>query len=649
MGKVCHLAHDQRGESDACPPLESHIVLSPQQAAGNSQIKLMQSIKKFVALLTPRERKTGAMVLMLVIGMALLEVVGVASVMPFLAILGNPQALDTNIVLKSLYTKAQHFGFHTADDFLVLLGIGAFVLIMISAAYRILTHYIMVHYVEMCRHRISTRLLETYLKQPYTFFLKRHSGDMSKIILSEVDQLINDVFHPIYNMIAYSLVLIAIITLLLLVNPWLALLAASLIGGLYTGVFFSLRSRLTHLGEKLVTTNKARFVAANEAFGGIKDIKLFGREQSYLSRFHTPSEQYAASLAGYRVFEQVPNYLAEAIIFGTMLLFTLVLLISSGGLSGGVLGQILPVLGLYAFAAYRLKPVVQNIYQGFARLRYGKAVIDNIYKDMHPNDVCLPLSDQQSTPLKAHHTIALRHLSYTYPGTAKAALIDLNFEIPVGSSLGLVGSTGAGKTTLIDVLLGLLEPTQGEIAVDGVTVTQERLRAWQQNLGYVPQEIFLTDSSIAENIALGILPEQIDQHQVEHCARLAQVHDFVMQDLPEQYATLVGERGVRLSGGQRQRIGIARALYHNPEILVFDEATSALDTITEQAVMEAIDALAHQKTIILIAHRLSTVQNCDQIILLDQGKIQATGQFDMLVTHNDQFRQLSNQGLKSTD
>lgn len=208
--------------------------------------------------------------------------------------------------------------------------------------------------------------------------------------------------------------------------------------------------------------------------------------------------------------------------------------------------------------------------------------------------------------------------------------------------MGLVGSTGAGKTTLVDVLLGLLRPTQGAITVDGVPVLDAQLRAWQQSLGYVPQEIFLTDTSIAENIALGISKAQIDQAQVERCARMAQVHDFIVHDLPAGYETLVGERGVRLSGGQRQRIGIARALYHNPEVLVFDEATSALDTVTEQAVMDAIDALAHQKTIILIAHRLTTVKNCDQIVLLEQGTIKAKGTLNELTESNAQFKLMTN-------
>jgi len=601
----------------------------------------MNTLKKTIALLTPHERRRGLMVLVMVMGMALLETAGVASVMPFLAVLGSPEMLDTNPILNTLYIHAQPLGIATPDDFLIVLGIGAFALIIVSAAYRTLTHYAMNRYIEMRRHSISTRLLETYLRQPYAFFLDRHSGDMSKAILSEVDSVVAHVLRPSYNMVAYSLVLIAITVLLLIVNPWLALLAAGLLGGLYALVFLGIKHKLMRLGGIRVAANKERFMAAGEAFGGIKGIKLLGREQSYLSRFQGPSQKFAATQASHATINQVPKYLIEAFAFGGIIGIVVVLMISAGGLSSGALGQILPIIGLYAFSAYRLQPALQKIFSGLASLRYGQAAVDSLYADLHPDNAPAHLPKTEPEPLKATNSIALEHLSYTYPKAAKPALIDLKLEIPVGSAVGLVGSTGAGKTTLVDVILGLLRPTQGAITVDSVPVTDEQLRAWQQSLGYVPQEIFLTDATIAENIAMGIPEEQIDQAQIERCARMAQVHDFIVQELPAKYESLVGERGVRLSGGQRQRIGIARALYHNPEVLIFDEATSALDTVTEQAVMGAIDALAHQKTIILIAHRLSTVKNCDQIVLLEQGGIKAKGRYEELVHGNEQFKTMA--------
>lgn len=598
----------------------------------------MYTLKKLFAILTPRERKRGLFLLALVIGMALLEAAGVASILPFLAVLGNPGFLNHNSVLHTLYSYAQFLGVKTPDSFLVVLGLGAFAFIIMSAAYRAFTHHAINRYIQMRQHSIGLRLLEAYLRHPYAFFLNRHSGEMSKTILSEVSNVIGNVFQPIFNMAAYALVLITITTLLFLTSPRLAIMVLGILGGVYALVFFILKHKLIYLGYTLISANKKRFMITAEIFGGIKFIKLLGYEQTYLNLFAKPSQQFAATQATYQTIKQVPNFIIEAIIFGAILLLTIILMMNAGGLDSQALGQILPILGLYAFAAYRMKPAVQAIYQGIASLRYGKGAVDNLYADLYPDYSLAELTTTKSMPIKAKSSISLKHLSYSYPGADKPSLVDLNLEIPVGSSVGLVGSTGAGKTTLVDVLLGLLRPTQGTITVDDVPIADENLRAWQQSLGYVPQEIFLTDTTIAENIAFGIPNNQINQDQVELCARMAQVHDFILQDLPAQYQTLVGERGVRLSGGQRQRIGIARALYHNPEVLVLDEATSALDTITEQAVMNAIDALAHQKTIIIITHRLSTVKNCNQIVLMEHGVIKAKGSYNQLEQNNDQFK-----------
>jgi ABC-type multidrug transport system fused ATPase/permease subunit len=606
----------------------------------------MNTLHKSIKLLTANERRQGLYVLALVIGMALLETVGVASVMPFLAVLGTPEMIKTNPVLNSLFRGSHIVGVNTPDQFLIFLGASAFVLILFSAIYRTVTQYFMNRFIEMRRHSIGVRLLESYLRQPYEYFLNRHSGDMSKTILSEVDQLIHNVIRPAYNMLAYSIVLIAITTLLILINPILAFITAGVLGGLYTLFYLVLSSRLRDQGGILVTSNKERFTAAAEVFGGIKDIKLMGRELGYLKRFQSPSERYAATLATNQTLNQVPYYLIEAMAFGGIILISIFMLIGDGD-DNGELGGILPILGLYAFAAYRIKPAVQNIFQGFTGLRFGRATVDNLYADIDQANSTEQLPVQEPLKLRAQHTIALDNLTYTYPNAIKPALNNLNIVIPVGSSLGIVGSTGAGKTTFVDVILGLLRPELGAITVDGKPVGENILRDWQRSLGYVPQDIFLTDATVAENIALGVPTHKIDIDQVENCASMAQVSEFILNELPYQYETLVGERGVRLSGGQRQRIGIARALYHNPEVLLFDEATSALDSITEKAVMEAIDALAQQKTIILIAHRLSTVRNCNQILLLDQGVIKAKGTFEELSKGSDEFRAMAGKQLVS--
>ena len=605
----------------------------------------MNTLQKSIQLLSPDERRRALIVLILIVGMALLETASVASIMPFLAVLGSPEMIKSNKLLNSLFGQLGIFGVRTTDSFILILGVGAFALILVSAIYRTLTQYYMNMFIEMLRHSIGMRLLNRYLQQPYCFFLTRHSGDMSKAILSEVDELVLHVYRPVFNMAAYSLVLIVMSVLLVLINPWVALLTAGLLGLLNALFFILLRKKIALIGENIVDANKERFISASEIFGGIKDIKLMGSEEAYLSRFNKPSVHFAAGHATHQTLNQVPYYLIEAIAIGGMLLVSIMLLNNAGGMHNNALGEILPTLGLYAFAAYRLKPAVTNIFQGFTGLRFGRATVETVYGEMFSNNKPQLFLQDSTAQINPRHTIALEDLTYHYPGTSKEALKALNLIIPVGSTVGLVGTSGAGKTTLVDIVLGLLRPSQGSIVVDGMPITDINLRDWQRSLGYVSQEIFLTDTTIIENIALAVPTNDINLDQVVKCARMAQLDEFIVNELPAQYATRIGERGVRLSGGQRQRIGIARALYHNPSILIFDEATSALDNLTEKAVMDSIEALAHHKTIFLIAHRLSTVKNCDQIVLLDKGEIKAKGTFEELSKGSDEFRAMAGKQL----
>ncbi|TQE98554.1 MAG: ABC transporter ATP-binding protein [Spiribacter salinus] len=576
----------------------------------------------------------------MVIVMAVLEVAGVASVMPFLSVVGNPEAVETNPVLSRVYNG---LGFGSVDTFLIALGSGAFALLVFAAAFRSLTIYALNRWSWMRMHSLSERLLETYLRQPYAFFLNRHSGDMSKSILTETQQLQAQVLKPGLDAVAYGVVLIAIVIFLVVIDPILALAVAGGLGGAYTLIYWAIRGFLNRIGRDRVRANQERFQAAGEALGGIKDIKLLGREHSYLSRFRGPSIRFAKHQATSQTLAEVPKFVIEAVAFGGIIALTLVLMAIHGGATSGALGEVLPVLGLYAFAGYRMLPAAQKVYQGLAKLRFGSATVDTVYDDLHRRAHLAEIRKFAPDALVPRTEIGLNGVAYTYPGATSPVLTGIDLRIPVGSSVGLVGSTGAGKTTLVDVILGLLRPSEGAITVDGEPVTDTNLRAWQQALGYVPQEIFLTDASVAENIALGVPAEQIDPDQVERCAAMAQLHDFIVDEMPRQYETLVGERGVRLSGGQRQRIGIARALYHDPSVLVFDEATSALDNMTEQAVMEAIEALHHRKTVILIAHRLSTVRECDQVVLLEKGRVVGEGSFTELQSTNSRFQAMAAQ------
>jgi ABC-type multidrug transport system fused ATPase/permease subunit len=307
---------------------------------------------------------------------------------------------------------------------------------------------------------------------------------------------------------------------------------------------------------------------------------------------------------------------------------------TSAGLQGA-----LPVIALYAFAGYRLMPALQQLYVHITQLRFAGPALDNLHQDLlglAPPATQDP--DLATAPLELRRAITLANITYAYPNAQRPAVQDLSLAIPAFSTIGLVGTTGSGKTTTVDIILGLLQPRSGQVAIDGTPITPENRRAWQRSLGYVPQQIYLADDTVAANIAYGMPPDRIDQQALEHAARVANLHDFVTQEMPKGYATLVGERGVRLSGGQRQRIGIARALYHQPQVLILDEATSALDNLTEQAVMDAVHALGHKITIILIAHRLTTVRECDRIYLLDKGRLTGQGTYEELLAASDHFR-----------
>ncbi len=590
-------------------------------------------------LLTPREKRRGLLVLAMVLLMALIETAGVASVMPFLAVLANPEVVETNPYLSGLY---EAFGFQSTQAFLTMLGVASFIIVVFGALFRLATHYALQRWANMRRHSVSHRLLAGYLRQPYEFFLNRNSADLSKSILSEVEELTKNVFQPGIQLIAYTTSALVLAALLLLVDPWIALAVAGVVGGAYLLIYLGVRGILGRIGRDRADANRDRFTAASEVLGGIKDIKVLGREEAYLARFRGPSARFSKHQATNAVLSIAPKYLIEAVGFGGILALAVILTATQPDLSAA-----LPILGLYAFAGYRLLPAAQQVFAAMSKLRFGWGAVEVVHKDLLLT-VPARTATGSTTPapgrgfgrVQVTDEIRFERVSYTYPGAELPTLKEIDIAIPRNSSLGIVGSTGAGKTTFVDVLLGLLTPTSGDVLVDGRSIQDLGVRRWQKAIGYVPQHIFLTDATIAENIALGVASGKIDHEQVTDAARIAQIDAFV-ESLPDGYATVVGERGVRLSGGQRQRIGIARALYHDPDVLVFDEATSALDGRTEAAAMEAISALRNEKSVILIAHRIGTVRDCDRIMVIEKGREVASGSYAGLMKGSRAFQKLA--------
>jgi ABC-type branched-subunit amino acid transport system ATPase component len=598
--------------------------------------------KKFLTLLTSSERKRAGVLMVMILVMAFLDMLGVASIMPFIAVLTNPELVQTNTVLNIAFTTSRHVGIQTIDQFLFAIGALVFVLLVTSLTFKALTTYAQTRFTLMREYSIAKRLVESYLHQPYSWFLNRHSADLGKNILSQVNTVIINGMLPLMTLISQTMVALALLILLLVVDPLLALSIGVVLALVYAGIYTFMSNRLKRLGHASIYANQERFTVISEAFSAVKELKLGGLEQAYTQRFATPANIYVQSEASARVIALLPRFVLEVLAFGGMLLIILYLIAKNLSFASA-----LPVITLYAFAGYRLIPALQQIYQSFTQLRFVGASLSALDKEISSLKA-LDIQQTQIIPLQLTQAIQLTQVSYYYPNATQPTLKGIDLTIHAHSKVGFVGATGSGKTTMVDVILALLEPQEGTLSVDGLTITAANRRAWQRAIGYVPQHIYLADDSVAANIAFGVNVKNIDQKAVERAAKIANLHEFVINDLPLGYSTTVGERGVRLSGGQRQRIGIARALYHSPQVLIFDEATSALDNLTEQAVMESVNKLGHQVTIIMVAHRLSTIKSCDQIFLMDGGKIVTHGSYENLIKENNSFKKMTlvNEPLK---
>ncbi len=580
----------------------------------------MQTFKKFLFLLSPYERKRAGLLLVMIIIMALLDMIGVASVLPFMAVLTNPNIVETNIILNKIYQASIIIGVENNHQFLFALGVIVFLLLVTSLVFKSLTIYLQLRFVQMREYSIGKRFVEGYLNQPYSWFLNRHSADIGKTILSEVSSVVGKGMKPLMELIAGSLVAIALIILLIITDPKLALMVGFLLGAAYGLIYKLTRNYLNRIGEERLKSNELRFTAVSEAFGAAKELKLSGLEQIYIKRFSDPAKTFARNKASAAVISQLPRFALEAIAFGSIMLMILYLMAQKSAFNNA-----LPIISLYVFAGYRLLPALQQIYASFTKLTFVGPSLDalcNDIKNLKPINL-----NQDQDILQLNKTITLKNINYNYPNETRKVLTDINMNIPAKTTVGLVGATGSGKTTTVDIILGLLDVQKGTLEVDGQVITKQNSRSWQRAIGYVPQHIYLSDDTVAANIAFGIETKDINQEAVEKASKIANLHDFVINDLPKQYQTKVGERGVRLSGGQLQRIGIARALYHNPQVLILDEATSALDNQTEKVVMDAVSNIKKDVTIILIAHRLNTVKNCDIIFKLDKGKLIGQGTF----------------------
>ena len=594
------------------------------------------TLRKAWALLDARERRSALKVLAVAALSAFAAMAMVGSIMPFLSVLSEPARITDTPQLAWAYER---FGFASPYGFLIALGLVALMVIILATAILLLKIYVTARFAMMRVHSISHRLLARYLCQPYEYFLDHHSGEMGTNVLAEAQEVVYRFLIPMTELITAMLTVAALVGFLLWVEPFVALATFGVFGGVYVGAYTLSRIKLRRLGKTRVVANAERYRLATEALGGVKAIKLLGREHAYVDRFSGPSHRMADAETRGQVLMQIPKHIIQGGAFGGVIILCLALLEPKAFADGSELGTILPILGVFVFAGQRMMPELGKLYQAAAKIQTGKSALDIVYADLI--DQPTALTSHIPCALGLRESLQLEGVSYRYPKADHAGVTNITLTIQAGETIGVVGGTGAGKTTLADIILGLLRPHAGLLIADGTPISETNLRAWQQSVGYVPQDIFLTDASVSENIALGIAPEEIDLARVTRAARTASIDRFIREELPDSYDTTVGERGVRLSGGQRQRIGIARALYHDADLIVFDEATSALDNLTEQEVIKAIDALPGDKTVVMIAHRLTTVKRCDRIVMMENGRVAGYGSWEALIQDNPSFQRLA--------
>ncbi len=596
---------------------------------------MYNAIRQLFSLLTPSQYQRFFKLQILVVLMSFLEIVGVTSIIPFMALVGDMNQLQQDTLIAQLFNAS---GIKSESEFLFLLGVVVLLMLFISSVVSMFT----IWKLSMFAHKIGVEIADTlyshYLKQDWLFHATGSSAQLTKKVATEALRVTNGLVIPIMAMNARIVFIFFISFTIFIYDPKVALIGLLVFVTAYLILFKLVRKRLENNGEAISIVNEQRFRLMNEGFGGIKDVLLMGRDNDFINRFSKTGDSFAYSLGSTETLTQVPRYLIELIAFGSMISLLLYLI----GSHDGNLGMILPIMSVYALATFKLLPALQQIYRSIGHIKANISAFESIHQDLKDSSKAeiINTPEKDNSFFNPKEKISLENINFTYPGKQESAITNLNLSISANSVVGIVGPSGAGKSTLVDILLGLIEPQKGELKVDNISIDNKNRRSWQNTIGFVAQSIFLSEGTFAENVAFGIPDDQINLDRVQKALELAHL-DELIKTLKNGIHTKVGERGVQLSGGQRQRVGIARALYHEAEVLVFDEATSSLDGITEKMIMESIDQLSGKKTIIMIAHRLKTIQNCDEIFFIDNGQIIDHGTYNELVERNEHFKNMA--------
>jgi ABC-type bacteriocin/lantibiotic exporter with double-glycine peptidase domain len=593
-------------------------------------------LSKVLYVLSAKLKKLIFMLVVFILA-STLEAVGIGLIGPFLNIVSDPSIVRNQPVFSKLITSL-----NLRTDAEIIIGTGLFVIAIFcfkSLIYFFCRLYIY-RFSYQQKKELESRLVHTYLHIPYLFHLNHNSANLIKNIVIESYQFAINCLIPLLEVVANLIMIIVLLLLLASTDPWLLAVAMGILLPIML-IFARMSRRIRGWGQIKSDTQEDMICTINHGLGGLKETKVIGCEAYFEAQLRQHSNAFEQAAILVDSFQLLPRVSIETV----LVVFLLAFIVLSQLLMGRTLGDLTSIMGVFAVASIRLIPSASQMLNAIGRMRESSYALDMLYHDLkeierfsgqsslnHGSNNCTPF------PSRFQYELSLDRITYRYPGAPEPAVQDFSLTIRKGESIALIGQSGSGKTTLVDIILGVLTPEQGEIRMDGVPIHQH-LRAWQDLVGYIPQSIFLTDETIEQNIAFGVPPHQIDSERLWQAIQAAQLEDLI-QELPQGVKTPVGERGIRLSGGQRQRIGIARALYHEREILVLDEATSALDSVTEQLVSQAIHALAGKKTLIIIAHRLSTIEGCDRIYRLHAGKLQQTGTFEEVILSGNETAHL---------
>lgn len=600
---------------------------------------MLANLKRLFYLLTPSQRKHLFLLQFLVILMSFAEIISVFSIGPFMALIGNIDQLNGDGYLAQIY---KFFGSPNQNNFVITVGLIVIAILILATLLSTFTLWRLAMYGARIGADLGNRLFRYYMSETWLFHAQANSSDLINKISVETTRLTGSIILQLMYLNSKLMLALFLSLTIFIFNPYVAFFGALIFSLAYIFIFKLAKKQLALNGKKISEENKLRLQLMSEGFGGIKEILLLGRQQQFNKRFSEASHNFFNAWGNSQVLSSVPRYFMELIAFSSAVLFVMFLII----FYQGNLSSILPMISIYALAGFKLLPAFQQIYFSISTIQGNMASLENLKIDLQSSEKGA-LSDESNLGTLKHEenieffsSIQLSNVTFSFPEASEPIISNLTIKFPKNNVIGMVGPSGSGKSTIIDILMGLIEPDSGFLNYDENILQPNQKRAYQNKIGFVSQTIYLADTSIRQNIAFGLTPQNIKDKKIDAAIKLANL-EGVIKSLPQGINTLVGERGIQLSGGQRQRIGIARALYNDPEILVFDEATSSLDGLTEKLIMDAIDSFAGKKTIILIAHRLSTVKKCNLIYFIDKGRIADEGTYQYLIANNSSFKKMS--------